>query len=202
MANMKDILPRLNGSSFESDSKGKGKDIHVQGQNGEYTCSTGTVYKGAFYEGTFDGEGTLYFPSGGRYVGVWKLGRLMKGTYFFDDNLEYSEENWKYCSQSDRRFWTEVQHGIRLSEQPQLTDKEPSPVLAASTYDVGDGIYDPSDNKIHSYDHRVTLRVPTQNEIEWANTRCRVGLLPSSSISSSAVVSNSSSSSSSSSNSS
>jgi hypothetical protein len=39
----------------------------------------------------FDGEGTLMFPRGGKFVATWKLGKLVRGNYLFDDNLEFKQ---------------------------------------------------------------------------------------------------------------
>lgn len=104
-----DLLRRLNGNFFD----GKLKDNNPT-DVGKYTFSNGTLYHGKFKEGTFDGKGTLYFPKGGKFVATWKAGRLIKGTYFYEDNLKYEPVEWKYCTDSDRRFWTECQGGIRL----------------------------------------------------------------------------------------
>jgi hypothetical protein len=76
------------------------------------------------------------FPRGGKFVATWKLGKLVKGNYLFDDNLEFKQVTthslthsiicqliicvchqvgWKYATDADRRFWTEVQQTINLS---------------------------------------------------------------------------------------
>jgi hypothetical protein len=34
---------------------------------------------------------------------------IAQGTYYFADSLEYAERDWTYCSDADRRFWTEQQ---------------------------------------------------------------------------------------------
>ena len=35
------------------------------------------------------------------------------GQYTFSDGLQYEESDWRYCDGVDRRFWTEVCHGIK-----------------------------------------------------------------------------------------
>jgi hypothetical protein len=90
------------------------------------SCVLGITYEGNFQEGSFDGAGTMFFPKnesgggGGRFVAKWKNGKLVKGTYFFEDDLEYRNKDWQYCTNADRRFWTEIQHGIQIADQPQL----------------------------------------------------------------------------------
>lgn len=89
-------------------------------------AGAGITYEGNFLEGSFDGAGTMFFPKnesgggGGRFVAKWKNGKLVKGTYFFEDDLEYKNKDWQYCTSADRRFWTEIQHGIQIADQPRL----------------------------------------------------------------------------------
>jgi hypothetical protein len=37
------------------------------------------VYEGNFDKGEFHGDGTLIYPSGGRYVAKWDKGKLIEG---------------------------------------------------------------------------------------------------------------------------
>lgn len=129
-----DLLKRMNGSFFQ----GENKDGYPTGQ-GTYTFANGTVYTGTFSEGMFNGEGTLAFPKGGKFIATWSLGKLIKGTYYFDDELEYEPKDWKYATDADRRFWTEIQNGISLGDMPQLTDRTPSMWIPKGTYDIGEG---------------------------------------------------------------
>ena len=75
------------------------------------------------------GEGTLYFPTIGRFEGRWDRGKVIKvlaltdaaldlsnsiviapclqwpqGKYVFEDGLVYDERKWEYCPERDRRF--------------------------------------------------------------------------------------------------
>ena len=131
-----DMLSRLNGHGY------KGKQLNgYPHEQGEYTFPNKTVYKGDFREGMFDGQGTLFFPNGGKFEARWAAGRLLKGTYFFKDNLEYKRTNWKYATDADRRFWTEIQTGIKLNDVPKLTDNE-EPAIPKGAFDVGNGYVD------------------------------------------------------------
>lgn len=166
---MADMLKRLNGKFFDGDTK----DGYAAG-HGTYQFSNGTVYQGSHFEGMFDGEGTLSFPKGGKFVATWKMGKLVKGEYFYDDELEYMPEKWKYCTDADRRFWTEIQNGINLEDTPQLTDQEPPMWIPEAAYDVGDGYFDPRDGQAYNYEGQF-MRVPSVEEAIWASHKCRIG---------------------------
>ena len=38
---------------------------------------------------------------------------LWQGKYTFADGLEYDAEDWEYCDGYDRRFYTEICHGLK-----------------------------------------------------------------------------------------
>ena len=42
--------------------------------NGVYAFATDTIYQGKFRDGMFHGPGTLYFPNGSKYEGLWENG--------------------------------------------------------------------------------------------------------------------------------
>ncbi len=93
----------------------------------------GTVYKGGFKGGEFHGEGSLTVPGFGTYSAIWDNGKEIKGGYTFSDGLKYSDENWKYCSASDRRFYNEIQEGIRpAGTLHKLNLNPPNPISNAS----------------------------------------------------------------------
>ncbi|OWK10402.1 MORN5 [Cervus elaphus hippelaphus] len=79
----------------------------------EYILPTETKYIGEMKDGMFHGQGTLYFPNGSRFDAVWEKGLVVKGTYTFSDGLQYDPENWHYCDSYDRRFYTEICHGLK-----------------------------------------------------------------------------------------
>jgi len=45
---------------------------------GVYAFPTETIYQGQLRDGMFHGAGTLYFPNGSRYEGVWSNGIAVK----------------------------------------------------------------------------------------------------------------------------
>ena len=112
------MLARLSGQFFsleDTSSSPSGK--------GTYKLASGIIYEGEFMDGMFHGQGALIFPDdGGKVVGVWKEGRLLSGKYIFHDGLTYKPKEWQYCTDSDRRFWSEIQTGIKLGDIPQLSN--------------------------------------------------------------------------------
>jgi len=46
--------------------------------NGIYVFPTDTIYEGQLRDGMFHGEGTLFFPNGSKYRGVWENGIAQK----------------------------------------------------------------------------------------------------------------------------
>lgn len=59
----------------------------------------------------------LYFPNGGKFEAEWENGEAVGpgsgGKYTFHDGLEYEERGWNYCDGLDRRFYSEICHGIK-----------------------------------------------------------------------------------------
>lgn len=57
---------------------------------------------------------------------------VFQGTYTFSDGLQYDGKNWHYCDSYDRRFYTEICHGLKptgtrapfLSFTPELRGKQ------------------------------------------------------------------------------
>ena len=64
------------------------------------------------------------FPHGGYFLGVWKRGKNIHKKYFFNDNLEFKENNWNYCDESDRRFNVEIGNGIKAFGVSALKNSE------------------------------------------------------------------------------
>jgi len=166
-----DMVSRLNAESYS----GEERDGYSDGE-GVYQFSNGIVYTGKLYEGMFDGDGTLAFAQGGKFIAKWDKGKLMYGTYYFDDNLQYFTSDWTYSTDADRRFWTGIQNGIILADEPQLTDKNPPMWIPVGTHDVGDGYYDPLDNTLYKYNGNAKDQRPTEAEAAWAVRKCRIGV--------------------------
>ena len=59
----------------------------------------------------------------------------------------------------------------------QLTDKEPSPEVPLSWYDCGDGLYNPENRVVYTYDNKF-LRNADIDEHEWIVSTCRKGVTP------------------------
>merc|ERR1711907_799125 len=66
----------------------------------------------------------MVFPKTGKYEGCWERGQCVKGIYIFGDGLKYDEEEWGHCTQNDRRFYTEINHGVKPAGRSQLTNAE------------------------------------------------------------------------------
>ena len=42
---------------------------------------------------------------------------VTQGNYFFNDGLNFELENWAYCKNDDRRFFSETQNGLKPAGQ-------------------------------------------------------------------------------------
>jgi len=90
--------------------------------------------------------------------------------YYFEDELQYLPRNWQYCTDADRRFWSEQQFGIAFSQYPQLTDagEQDTRSIPYGTYDMGDCYLSPKDNKLYNYDvSRAHALCSASNEARW-----------------------------------
>jgi len=108
---------------------------------------------------------------------------LIDGKYFFFDDLEYIDSkkqqekklpNWKYCTQDDRRFYTEtVRDNLRPDGLTLLTNDIRGPrKIPEGCYDVGDGYFDPIKQIICEYDSNYKRDV-TEEEQAWIVNKCR-----------------------------
>merc|ERR1712146_27152 len=116
-------------SVFPASSGGKYEGHMINGRfegRGKFTFPNGNVFEGAFKDGQFHGRGVLYFPGKGQYEGKWEGGRCVKGVYKFADGLKYDETKWGYCTKDDRRFWTEINHGVKPAGKSQMTNADGS----------------------------------------------------------------------------
>lgn len=50
----------------------------MEGSDTEYILPTETKYVGEMKDGTFHGQGSLYFPNGSRYDAVWEKGLVVE----------------------------------------------------------------------------------------------------------------------------
>ena len=145
---------------------------------GEFQFPNGTKYVGEFVDGMFHGEGTIIVPNCGEYTARWANGREVSGKYTFKDGLSYKVEGWDYCSESDRRFYTERKQGIKPVGESQLTNnRDGDPLLEEGQYDAGDGYYDSKrrDGKIRNFKTGEEVRFLEPNEESWLRKICRTG---------------------------
>mmetsp|Transcript_62056 Transcript_62056/g.134658 ORF Transcript_62056/g.134658 Transcript_62056/m.134658 type:complete len:357 (-) Transcript_62056:139-1209(-) len=142
---------------------------------GTFRFPNGVVYEGEFRKGEFHGDGALVYPNGGRFLAQWDRGYAVEGRYEFNDGLLYEDRNWQYVSQGDRRFYTEVLHGLQPAGQTLLTNEPEPPKIPKGTFDTGNGFYDTTQGMILSYDGKDVLDYPGEVEERWIKEHCRKG---------------------------
>uniref|UniRef100_A0A1B6C510 MORN repeat-containing protein 5 n=1 Tax=Clastoptera arizonana TaxID=38151 RepID=A0A1B6C510_9HEMI len=141
-----------------------------------YVLPNGVIFEGKLRSGLFDGTCSLYYPNSGCFEGVWFDGELQKWKYTFSDGLVYSsEEDWPYLSSFDRRFWSEIERGLRPGEAEQITNQERARTLPVGLFDVGNGFYNPKDLSVTHPKTGEFIRVPSKEEIDWILEHCRKG---------------------------
>ena len=95
------------GESYTGEKTADGKRMH---NRGTLRLSSGNEYTGDFNDGRFDGEGIIHFTQeqgGGQYKASWKDGIAQQGECVFRDGLSFATSQWQYCTQEDRRLWSE-----------------------------------------------------------------------------------------------
>ena len=136
----------------------------------------------------FHGSAVLKWPGGCRFNSEWHLNSLQSASFLFADGLPYpattpsspaSPLAWAYCTDADRRFASELQHGIVLAPlgQSRLCDgRLGSRPLPFDCYDVGDGYLDVESAAVWDWESRgVKVRDAEKVEVEWAKRKCRIG---------------------------
>eukprot|EP00658_Telonema_sp_P-2_P068688 TRINITY_DN5765_c0_g1_i5.p1 TRINITY_DN5765_c0_g1~~TRINITY_DN5765_c0_g1_i5.p1 ORF type:complete len:166 (-),score=51.08 TRINITY_DN5765_c0_g1_i5:280-777(-) len=102
--------------SYKASSGGQYKGQIVNGRCegwGRYTFPNSHYYEGEFFNNQFHGKGTMVFPETGRFEGWWEKGCCVKGTYMFGDGLKNDDQQWGYCTESDRRLLSEIKEGLK-----------------------------------------------------------------------------------------
>ncbi|KAL2911955.1 hypothetical protein HK105_208565 [Polyrhizophydium stewartii] len=151
----------FHGSPFEAEAVNE----RIEGE-GRYTFPDGNVYIGQFKDGQFHGTGTIYFLTGGKHEAEWVNGVAIKEEFTFSDGLRYDERNWDYCTEQDRRFFSERVGGF-LPGGPQLSnDPGGMPSAPIMTQDLGYCYYAKQDGLLHTFDG-AAARKPTASELEW-----------------------------------
>ena len=113
---------------------------------------------------------------GGRFEGDFEKGKYIRGTFYFDDGLDYDDQDWKYCSEEDPRFWCERQEGISIKGPLKYPCANPRPPrLPLGCYDTIDGYFDPKAGCVREYFSHHEIRRPDPEEIRWIQSNCRVG---------------------------
>ncbi|XP_055854292.1 MORN repeat-containing protein 5-like [Episyrphus balteatus] len=116
---------------------------------GTYSYPNGTEYRGHLKNGQFHGSGMIIdIKSKFKMCGYFINGKCDKYDIFFGDGLEYNQENWSYCTESDRRFWIEINQGIPAVGETFLTNDKPSRIIPPGHYDTGEGFFDPKSDSI------------------------------------------------------
>lgn len=121
--------------------KGQWENFSMTGV-GEYTQSNGVVYKGGFLNGNFHGYGELVYPSGYKIRARWANGIPHNIVFIFNDELIFSDYDWDYCTDSDRRYNFEIINGLKPIGLHSLTSIR-NDNLPNGCYDTGDGYYCP-----------------------------------------------------------
>eukprot|EP00760_Papus_ankaliazontas_P012686 PhM_4_TR15495/c0_g1_i1/m.32504 len=111
--------------------------------NGIYSFPNGDRYVGEFKDGVFHGKGIVFFSQshgGGQYRAEWSEGIAVKGTYIFQDGLEYDPVKWGYCVPENRRLWREQ---LEFVAPPHPFKEHPKDYMYATPdYSTTDGIPD------------------------------------------------------------
>ncbi|KAF4643753.1 MORN repeat-containing protein [Toxoplasma gondii] len=144
--------------------------------NGRYRFANGVVYVGHFRKGDFHGEGELIYPNGGRYKATWIRGKATNGKYIFNDDLEYKVNDWDYITPADRRFYAEKVGGFRPQGIALQTNQGQAESIPYGTYNTGDGFFERTSKRIHTYDGAHVVAEPEAAEVTWIVKQCRKGL--------------------------
>ncbi|XP_004520806.1 uncharacterized protein LOC101454612 [Ceratitis capitata] len=158
--------------------------IHCMEGYGKYLYPDGSQYKGNFKNGKFHGIGemTLTKPYHFKFIGEFDNGKLvqMQEMYYADglklkakfENDKLNFDEWKYCTEHDRRTSWEILNGIGPTGQQTIMTN-----LDAGTYDLGGGIYrEDSGWVVKIPPPFFSIRFLSCNkEKEWVIRNCRRG---------------------------
>jgi len=133
----------------------------------EYHFENGARFQGLFMKGRFHGDGTLHYEGKGKLHGVWSKGKLLTGTFVFEDGLEYdTSDDWTYCTAKDRRYFEEIQQGIDPAGQSlPRTKKVASFEIPPKAFDVCDGYFDADRGAVFDYKTKSHTRIPQDVEV-------------------------------------
>ncbi|XP_061400269.1 uncharacterized protein LOC133335994 [Musca vetustissima] len=161
---------------------------------GTYTYPDGSVYKGYFNRGHFNGYGTLHLaePYNFTFKGTFLNGSLQDiEDMWFDDGLHVNGKfenwhgdfsSWKYCCKHDRRYAVEQAQGMPpVGPYSFLTSVQPARKVPTNYFDVEEGLYNPGT--------ALTIKRPLpftemqvvacKDDIRWIMENCRkASILP------------------------
>ncbi|XP_057663926.1 uncharacterized protein LOC130898559 [Diorhabda carinulata] len=133
---------------------------------GIYRYPHGVIYDGNFNaNGLYHGRGTLIYPNGQRFRGIWSNGKLTDSSHFSSVDIsaaKRSTEKVKF-SLPDRRYPCEVINGFGVPGNEILTNQQPTPEIPMNCYDVISGVFNPEDGYVASYmdKHKTTKKSAT-----------------------------------------
>ncbi|KAH6577950.1 hypothetical protein BASA82_000345 [Batrachochytrium salamandrivorans] len=142
----------------------------IEGE-GKYTFPNGNIYIGHFKDGKFHGFGTIYFCNGGKLMAQWTHGVASEEKYTFGDGLGYSINDWDYCTEKDRRFYSERVNGFFQGKLQLSNDLNGTPVTPIMTKDIGYCYYSKEDGRLHSFEGDHSTRDPSPEEMKWIKQR-------------------------------
>ncbi len=186
---MKDLLPSGHGEySFSNGTiyRGDFSDGEFHG-SGTLFYPNGSKYVAKWERGKLvPSSGVFYFPDnlpyGSTKENIFLLPPSDSGSGSDADaaqaklgDLDWRAAEWKYCTPSDRRYWSEIQNGIQVNRSVQLTDRTPPPRLPLGCLDVGDGYLVEAEKRVYHY-NGLFNRVSNDDELRWAKEKCRIGV--------------------------
>ncbi|KAJ8723463.1 hypothetical protein PYW08_003375 [Mythimna loreyi] len=177
-----EIMPRPRSHAHKHFATGSSYQgpLNVMGMNGygEYTFPNGVLYRGEFQDGQFHGPGELLYNEGPEadcvIRGTWVNGVLTDRKILFNGNLEYEEDDWKYCKIPDRRYAAEFEKDLQPAGKSLVTPDVPPREIPPGCYDCGDGYYHPETKVVYSYENpNEVTRGPSARERKWIVDNCR-----------------------------
>lgn len=115
------------------------KDQKRMHGRGIFTFANGNKYVGTFHDGTFHGQGIIFFTTengGGQFRGIWDQGKNIEGEYIFSDGLQFATENWGHCTEENRTLWHEY---LTFIQPPFVVGAKEGNVMTPN-YGTTDGI--------------------------------------------------------------
>lgn len=146
------------------------------GFNGQGTyryAGSGVEYDGHFSNGHFHGHGTLTYQNGTKIHGYWHMGNASQLSLQFSDGLLFSETDWLYLTERDRRFAKEEFCHLAPIDQHLRMPMRMNRPIPKGCFNAGDGFYNPTTKCLYSYeDPEEVVRIPTVAEEKWIVANC------------------------------